>query len=146
MSHFHRVQSFRNRLLQCGFSTCHSSCQQTCSCKCSAPQVPVPARSLLLHGLSMGCSFLQGTSTCCGVGSSMGCRVDICSSVVLHRLQVDDLLPHGLLHRLQENLCFSAWSTSSPPSSLTLVFAELLLSCFLTPLYPSCCTMFFNLS
>ncbi|KAK4807093.1 hypothetical protein QYF61_018434 [Mycteria americana] len=38
------------------------------------------------HGVSTGCSFLQGTSTCSGVGSSTGCSVDICSDVVLHVL------------------------------------------------------------
>lgn len=41
----------------------------------------VPARSLLQCRFSVGCIFIQGTSTCCSVGSSMGC------SVVLHGLQ-----------------------------------------------------------
>lgn len=42
-----------------------------------------PTRSLLQQGHSMGCSFLQGMSTCCGMGFSIGCTVDICFSVVL---------------------------------------------------------------
>ena len=79
----------------------------------SPPRTAVPARSLLQHGLSTRCSFLQGTATCCGIGSSTVCRVDICSTEVLHGLQGDNLLHHGLLHGLQGNLCSSAWSTSS---------------------------------
>ncbi|KAK4810807.1 LOW QUALITY PROTEIN: hypothetical protein QYF61_008779 [Mycteria americana] len=71
--------------------------------------------NLLQHGLlSTGCSFLQGMSICCGVGSSVGCRVDICSTTVLHGLQGDKLLHHGLRYRLQGNLCSGTWSTSSP--------------------------------
>ncbi|KAK4806603.1 hypothetical protein QYF61_013858 [Mycteria americana] len=54
------------------------------------------------------------TSTCSGVGSSTGCRRDICSTVDIHGLQGDSLLHHGLHHGLQENLCSAAWSTSSP--------------------------------
>jgi len=73
-----------------------------------------PGRSPLLHGLSKGCSFPQGTFTCSGVESSTGCRVDICSGLVLHGLQGDNLLHHGLHHGLQGNLCSGGWSTSSP--------------------------------
>ncbi|KAK4806787.1 hypothetical protein QYF61_005583 [Mycteria americana] len=40
--------------------------------------------------------------------------MDICSTVDLHGLQRDNLPHHGLYHRLQGNLCFGAWSTSSP--------------------------------
>ena len=40
-------------------------------------------KNTLLFGLPMGCSFLQGTSTFCGIGTSTGCRVDICFDVVL---------------------------------------------------------------
>jgi len=39
-----------------------------------SPRTTGLARSLLLHSISISCSFLQGTSTCSGVWSSMGCR------------------------------------------------------------------------
>ncbi|KAK4827864.1 hypothetical protein QYF61_022014 [Mycteria americana] len=49
-------------------------------------------------------------------------QVDICSTVnLLHGLQGDSLPHHGLHHGLQGNLCSGAWSSSSPPSSLTLM-------------------------
>lgn len=57
------------------------------------PQATIPARSLLLHGLSMGCSFFQAKSTASGVH---------------HRLfkyspppQAVQVQPAGLLHRPQ---------------------------------------------
>jgi len=72
-------------------------------------------------------------------GPFHGLQMDICSTMNLHGLQGDRLPHHGLLHRLQGNLSSGTWSTSSsPPSSLTLVSAELFLSHSLTPL--SCCT------
>lgn len=43
----------------------------------------------------------------------MGCSVNICSPVVLHVLQGDNLLQHGCLHRLQRNCCSGAWNTFS---------------------------------
>ncbi|KAK4806629.1 hypothetical protein QYF61_022935 [Mycteria americana] len=58
--------------------------------------------------------LLHRTSICSSVGSSTGCRRDICSTVDIHGLQGDSLLHHGLHHGLQENLCSAAWSTSSP--------------------------------
>lgn len=50
--------------------------------------------------------------------SSMGFSVHICSSVVLHGLQGNNLLNHSLHHRLQGNL-LSAPEPPPPPSSLT---------------------------
>lgn len=80
-----RHTSHQKNLLQRGlFSLGHNSCEE-----------PVPAWAL--HGL-------QGTSTCSSVRPSMGCRVDICSNVVLHGLQGKNLLHHGLLHKMQGNL------------------------------------------
>lgn len=56
-------------------------------------------------------------------------QVEICSPINLNELLQGHSLPcRGLHHRLQGNLCFCAWSTFCPPSSLTLVFAELFLS------------------
>ncbi|KAK4827402.1 hypothetical protein QYF61_017807, partial [Mycteria americana] len=95
-------------------------------------QATVPARSLLLHGLSTGCSFLQGTSTCSGMGSCMGYSVDICSIMVLLGLRGDNLRHCGLHHRLQGSLCSSAWSTSS-----SSFFTDLVLSWFSPSRQPS---------
>ena len=61
----------------------------------SSPLVTAPARSLLHHGLSTASSFLQGISACTGVGSFMGCSVDICSILVPHGLHGDNLSSPG---------------------------------------------------
>ena len=57
----------------------------------SYPWVAAWARSLLLQGLSTGFSFLQATA------------LYMCRSALggVHGLQVDSLLHHGPLHRLQ---------------------------------------------
>jgi len=72
-----------HELLQCGSSPCSLG---TYCYSMGLPWAAAPARSLLLHGLSTICSVFQGISTCCGLGSSRGCRVDMCSSVVLQGL------------------------------------------------------------
>jgi len=112
---FHGVQSFRNRLLQCGslrgsqvlpanllqcglFSPCvHRPCWE-------------PAQVQNSHGVtaSFGCIHLL----CRGVFP--GLQVKICSITDLHGLQGHSLPHHGLQHGLQGNLCSGAWSTSSP--------------------------------
>lgn len=69
----------------------------------------LPQRGLL----STGFSFLQDISTCCGMVSSMGCSVNICSDVVHHGLQGDNHHSHSPLYELQRNLSSGAWSTSS---------------------------------
>lgn len=72
---------------------------------------PAPARYLLLcRLLYMGCSFIQGRSTC--VGSSTGCSVDIFSTAVF------SMVCRGI----------STLATGVPPrypSQLSLVSAEL---------------------
>jgi len=50
-----------------------SSYQKTCSCLGGSSQATAPSRSLFQCRLSTGCTFLQRTSTCSSVGSSMGC-------------------------------------------------------------------------
>ncbi|KAK4827158.1 hypothetical protein QYF61_015112 [Mycteria americana] len=131
---FHEVQSFRNRLLQRGSPTgsqvlpanllqrgilspwIHRSCQR-------------PALAWASHGVtaSFGIHLLW-----CGV--LHGLQVDICSTINPMGCRGTSLPHHGLHHGLQGNLCSGAWSTSTPPSSLTLVSAELFLSHTLTPL------------
>jgi len=96
-----------------------------------------PASSLLQCRLSTRSQPTSGIHLLwCGV--LLRLQVQICSTVDLHGLQGHSLPHHGLHHGLQGNLCPSAWSSSSPPSSRTLVSAELFLSHRLTPL--SCCT------
>lgn len=58
------------------------------------------------HGLQsfMNRPFQHG-STYCSVGSTPGCSVDFCSTVVVHGLYEDNLLHHCLLHWTQGNLC-----------------------------------------
>jgi len=113
VGHFHRVQSFGNRLLprgspqghkplranllQCGvlFSQVHRSYQE-------------PDLVLFLHRVTA--SF--GHPPALAWGGYL--QVNICSSVDLNRLQGDSLHHHGILHGLHENLCSGTWSTSSP--------------------------------
>ncbi|KAM6367316.1 palmitoyltransferase ZDHHC14 isoform 5-T6 [Alca torda] len=85
-----------------------------------------PARSLLQCSLPTGsqppsgihllwCGVLHGLQVdICSTVNLHGLQVDICSIVDLHGLQEDSLPHHGLHQGLQGNLCFGAWSTSSP--------------------------------
>jgi len=126
MSPSHTLQLFKNCSIVCPFHgyipsgmACSSagppggqkSCQKVCSSVGSSSWTTAPARTQFLHKLSMGCSFLQSMSTCCGMGSAICCSAGICSDIVLHGLQRDDLCHHGLLLGLQVNLC--SWSTCS---------------------------------
>jgi len=93
----------------------HKFCQQTCSSVGSS--------------LSMGPQVLPGGCSKCGLpirsqsplgihllqlGFFCGLQVDICCTMDLHGLQEDSLPHHGLLHRLQGNLCSGTWSTFLP--------------------------------
>lgn len=73
-------QTAVQELLQHVSSTGSASCQKTCSSVSSPPQgrssCQEPAPTWALQGLQPP----FGTSTCCGVGSSMGCSMSICSS------------------------------------------------------------------
>jgi len=133
---FHEVQSFRNRLLQCGSPTgsqalpanllqrgllsqwVHRSCQE-----------PAPAWA----PLSTGPQVLPGA--CSSAGSSLNGSTGPARSLLQRGLPTGSQLPSGihllrhevpstwatggyllhcgLLHGLQGNLCPSAWSTSS---------------------------------
>jgi len=42
-----------------------------------------------------------------------GLQLDVCSTMVLHGQQWDNLYHHGLHHGLQGNLCSDAWTTYS---------------------------------
>jgi len=98
----HRVQSFRSRLLQRGSPT---------------GSKVLPA-NLFHHGLLSP----RVCRSCCELLLQVlpELQVEICSTMDLHGLQGNSLPHHGLLHGLQGNLCSGAWSTSSPPSALTL--------------------------
>jgi len=111
-------------------------------CSSTGPlQATVPAGSLLQSGLSMGCSFLQDTSACSGMGPSTGHRLDICSTVDIHGLQGANLYHYGLHHRLRGNFCSGTRSTSSP-SSFTDRHLRRTVSLFLTPLSQLLCSIF----
>lgn len=72
----------------------------------AAPWAAGPARNLLHCGLlSMGCIFLHGTSSCSGTWSSVGYSVDVCSIMVLHKLQVNDFFHNDLCPGLLGNPC-----------------------------------------
>ena len=94
------------------------------------PQVRAGACSIV--GSPQGHSLLQASS-CSGVGSSPGCRRGSALpwTSMDCRAQPD---PPWSSPQAAGNLCSSAWSTSCPPSALTLGSAGLLLSHILTPL------------
>jgi len=80
-----------------------------------APLSTGPARALLKQGLlSMGSQPPSGIHLLWR-GVLHGLQVDICSTMDLHGLQGDNLPHHDLLHKVQANLCSSAWSISPPP-------------------------------
>jgi len=122
--------AFIHKLLQRGtFSRCSVLQEQTAPAwvpplGCSSCQEPGPGWALHQLQLLSECVHLLW------YGGFHGLQVSICSTVVIHGLQEDNLLHHGLLHRLQGNLRSSTWSTSSPPSPPTLVSALLLFPCF----------------
>jgi len=89
------------------------------------------------HGLSMGCSFLQGTSTCCDGGptwaavwiyvlawSSIGCRWTTCFIMVVQELQ-GNLCSQCLEHLFPILVC-RAVSLTLSHSSLTAAAQQFL--------------------
>lgn len=77
--------------------------------------------------------------TCSSLGSSLHAFTGPASSLLWHRFPTGSRLPLGShLPRLQGNLCSTACSTSSPPSSASWVSAGLFLSNIPTPLFSSC--------
>jgi len=113
----HGVQSFRNRLLQCGsFPRGHKPCQQTCSSMVSSlhgsagPSWQEPVLVQAPHEVTA--SFRHPPASVCG--PFHGLQVQICSTVDLDGLQGDNLPHHGLQHELQrKTFCSSVSSTSS---------------------------------
>lgn len=92
-------------------------------------QEPAPA-----WALPWSCRFLQGTSTYSGMGPSMGCRVDLCSTMGCRGTSCLTSLHHGL----QGNLCSRTWSTSYPSFSTDLVVCRVVALIY-SLLSPSCC-------
>jgi len=112
----HRVQSFRNRLLQCGSPTGSQALPANLLRRgLLSPwvrrswQEPVPARAP--HRVIASFRHLPAPAW----GPFHGIQVDIFSTVHLHGLQGDYLPHHRLHHELQgKTLCSGIWSTSSP--------------------------------
>lgn len=118
---FHRVQFFRNRLLQPESPMSCSSCQKTCSSVGFSPWAAVPATSLLQNGVPSGSSSLQGSSTCSSVEASTACRVEIFSTVILQQAAGDSLPYHGLLQGCRGVSALAHKAPPVPPSSLIQV-------------------------
>jgi len=145
----HGVQSFRNRLLQRGSPMGSQALPANLlQHGLLSPQVrrswqesaPVQAP----HGVTA--SFRHPPAPVWG--PFHGLQVAICSTMDLHGLQGNNLPHQGLHHEMQgKTLCSDISGTSSPPppSSLTLVSAELFLSHCLTPLSNCCLTAEFFL-
>jgi len=92
-----------------------------------------PARSLLQCGLPTGSQLPSGIHLLrCGVLPRL--QVDICSTEDLHGLQWDSLPHHGLPHRLQGDLCFGAWRSSSPACFTDLGVCRVVFSHVFSPL------------
>lgn len=128
---FHKVQFFKNRLLQSKYPIFLPENLLPCGLLWAA----VPATSLVQNGLSTGCSSLQGTSTCSNVKSSTACRVEILPTVILQQAAGDRLPHHGLSSLvLQGNLCPGTQSTSL---SLLLHSSWCLAGLFLSHLFYS---------
>ena len=110
-----------HKLLKCGCFQCTAVLQELLQLGSSSwgtalHKQAAPVWSSPGHSSCQGGSFLQGTSTCS-------------QQRVLHGLQHGDLLQRSSLRGLQENLCSSTWSTSSP-YFLTVVSAGLFLPLF----------------
>lgn len=101
LSHRQPLRTALMWILSRGYSSLGTDCSRM-----GYSQTTVLARSLLWRRLSMGCSFIQGTSACLLVGTSTCWRMDICSAVALCGLQGDYVL-HDDLRGLQQNLCSS---------------------------------------
>jgi len=123
----HGVQSFRNRLLQRG------SPMGSQTLPANLPQHGLlspwvrrswqdPAPVWAHHGVTA--SFRHPPAPAWGPFHEL--QVDLCSTVDLHGLQRDNLPYHGLQHELQgKTLLWHLEHLLPPPSSLTLVSAEL---------------------
>ena len=123
MDPFHRMQSFRNGLFQCGSPTGSQVLPENLhlhgllfmgliSC-----QVPVPVWAV--HGLQLHLGDIH--LLWCALHTRGG--VDSCSTVVLHGLEAANPLHHGLLQGLQGNLQWRLPQAPPPPPSLTFVSA-----------------------
>ncbi|KAK4829708.1 hypothetical protein QYF61_006083 [Mycteria americana] len=93
----------------------HKSCQQTFSSMGSSLHGSTgPDRSLLQCQLPTRVTASFGHIHLLQHGVLHRLQVDICSTMDLHGLQGDSLPHHSLHHGLQGNLCSGTWSTSSP--------------------------------
>jgi len=112
----HRLQSFRNRLLQCGTPT-GSQALPANLFQCgllflwSHRSWQEPATAQAFHGVTA--SFRHPPAP--AWGPYHGLQVDICSTVDLHGLQGNKLPNHGLHHELQGKALRSNISGFSSP-------------------------------
>lgn len=90
-----------------------------------------PARILLQHRLPVGSQPPWGIH--------QFCRVDVCSTTDLHVLQGHSSLTMVFTTGCRGTSALMPGALDPAPSSVTLLFAELLLSPILTPLFPGYC-------
>ena len=113
----------------------HKSCQQTCSnVGSSLHGATGPARSLLQRGLPTGSQPPLDTSFCSGVGSSTGCRWISAPPWTSMGCKGTACLTMVFTTGCRGISAPAPGAPPPPPSSLTLVSAELFLSHILSPL------------
>jgi len=122
---FHRVQPFRNRLVQYGSPMGSQVLPANLLQRMvlTLHRSTGPARILLQCEISMGSQSPSGIHLLWH-GVLRWLQVEICSTMDPHGLQRIASPLHGLNHKLQGNLCSGAWSTSSPSFLIDLVSAE----------------------
>jgi len=113
---FHGVQSFRNRLLQCGSPTGSQALPANLlQHGILSPQVRRPWQEPTPSWAPPGVTASFRRPPALAWGPLHGLQVEICSTMDLHGLQGNNLPHHGLHHRLQgKALCPGISSTSSP--------------------------------
>lgn len=73
-------------------------------------------------GFSMACSFLQDTSTSCGMGFSVCCTVNTFSEVVIHGRYGGNIM---IFSTGCQGICFGSWITSCPHCAPLSFFTSL---------------------
>lgn len=124
----HQVHAFTDRLLQCESPKEHRSHQKTSSVRSVMWSHLLPGASCRVGSASaaVSISFIYVHLLCYEFLHEL--QQDVCSRVLLHGLQGDNLCHQNALHELKENLCSVLGALPPLPSPLTLGSAGLFLS------------------